>query len=933
MKPINGKGAAASYGLYNADELEAVRNRIRMNPALQQEYLRQKELSERYAAQAMTAPLEEQANFRTYPFVFKVPEGVRHVLVSIHFAGKGIARISDMRLTHSQRGLPVELDNANFAQDLAHWEAEVAEGSELRPLPLSLGAAALQPSGVTTASGVDTVASGVDTTASGVDTMAGGVDTTAKAQCVYVANAFADVDTVLHYDTPIPVRAGEHYSVQITLSLEAPLTVGVYTEVRFRGNEGPLEREASLCSPPFNRATPSPWAYFLEAAGADANRFMVEGDLASAERCKQKLLYMLCDMIQGMEIFKATGWHDDDIYGAVHIGRGLAVLSVIYRQIAPSGVFGPDPDEEAMLLAFFRYIANLMMDTGYYRYDLAEFPDEKGGMRSNWNADRATGLGVYALLFPQEPKAEEYLEHALSVVDWQLDHVVDDCGAWPENIRYHGAVLHRYFLFFVLLKRLKGADYFQHEKVKGMYRFLIGTAVPADRMQAGPDGPAVMLTPAVGDANVQEHWFRLLGYAAPSFVENDPKLAKDMMWAWRRGGAPVRDTGAFPYPLAALLFPKPDLPEEAPELGSIHYPGMGYVIFRNPQGPNRYEHYAIYEASPLTYHAHHDEGHFSIWSNQVPLTLDSGTGGYYNGDRHWYVSSAAHNVVQFAGPAGEWQEVPLRSHCEQVVFSAELDYVRSRIPDPNIREYHRHFVFIKAGLEVYLVWDHIDGEAGQVWNLHTLSTEADIGEQHIEAHGLGGMHLSAVIAEPKRPVIVMDQGAVAGNYPLSVQQHFKVYGRANNDYLVLLHPHEEGELSVHIEAIQLDNPARTEVAPLEDQLSAQTAQLDDPLSAQAAHWDNRPSNQTEAPHSDPRPPQVRCYKIVKPDGAWCIVVVNGSKRTQTLNLAALGSLRLLGGQNQANGENGENGGNGGELNGQSLQIEANRLCVLLPQSD
>lgn len=917
MKPINGGEAAASYGLYDADELEAVRNRIRANPPLQQEYMRQKELSERYAAQAMTAPLEEQANFRTYPFVFKVPKGVRHALISIHVAGKGIARISGMRLTHSQRGLPMELENANFAQDLAYWEAEVAEGSELQLLPLPLGAAALQPSGVTTASGVDAMASGVDTAA--------------KAQCVCITNAVSDADTVLHYSAPIPARAGEHYSVQITLSLEAPLTVGVYTEVRFRGNEGPLVRETSLCSPPFNRATPSPWAYFLEAAGTDANRFMVEGDFASAERCKQKLLYMLCDMIKGMEIFKATGWHDDDIYGAVHIGRGLAVLAVVYRQIAPSGVF--DRDEEAMLLAFFRYIANLMMDTGYYRYDLVEFPDEKGGMRSNWNADRAAGLGVYALLFPQEPKAEEYLEHALSVVDWQLDHVVDDCGAWPENIRYHGAVLHRYFLFFVLLKRLKGADYFQHEKVKGMYRFLIGTAVPADRMQAGPDGPAVMLTPAVGDANVQEHWFRLLGYAAPSFVENDPKLAKEMMWAWRRGGAPVRDTGAFPYPLAALLFPRLDLPEEAPELGSIHYPGMGYVIFRNPQGPNRYEHYAIYEASPLTYHAHHDEGHFSIWSNRVPLTLDSGTGGYYNGDRHWYVSSAAHNVVQFAGPAGEWQEVPLRSQCEQVLFSAEMDYVRSKIPDPNIREYHRHFAFIKAGLEVYLVWDRIAGESGRVWNLHTLSTDADIGEQHIAARGLGGMRLSAVIAEPKRPVIVTDQGAVAGNYPLPVQQHFKVYGRASDDYLVLLHPHEEGELSARIEAIPLDNSARTEFAPLEDQLSAQTAHMDDQLLAQAAHLDSRPSNQTEATlHSDPRPPQVRCYKIAKPDGVWCIVVVNGSKRTQTLNLAALGSLRLLGGQNQANSENGGNGGNGGELIGQSLHIEANRLCVLLPQS-
>lgn len=50
--------------------------------------------------------------------------------------------------------------------------------------------------------------------------------------------------------------------------------------------------------------------------------------------------------------------------------------------------------ETAALLADFRYIAAMMMDTAYYRFDLTTFPDEKGGKRSNWNADRATGLGV-----------------------------------------------------------------------------------------------------------------------------------------------------------------------------------------------------------------------------------------------------------------------------------------------------------------------------------------------------------------------------------------------------------------------------------------------------------------------------------------------------------------------------------------------------------
>ncbi|WP_334077161.1 heparinase II/III domain-containing protein [Paenibacillus sanfengchensis] len=856
MKLRSGEDPGFYGGLISAEELEAMRERVGRHPALRQEYARQKELSEQFAVEAMKAPLAEQANERTQPFVFRVPEGAGYLKISIHIAGQGSARIREMRMTHSQRGLPVQLSNANFAQDLAHWRVEVKEGSRLELQPVPTNAAAMQPSGVTPANGTDPVHLG-------------------NAQMVRIVNTLEEADTVLHYETPIPVREEDHYSVQVTLGLEAPLTVGVYTKVGFCDVEGNPLRAASLCSPPFNRATPTPWAYFLEAAGAEANRFMLEGDAASAERCKQKLLYMLYDIIPGMGIFKETGWHADDIYGAVHIGRGLAVLSVIYRQIAPSGVI--DEEETAMLLAYFRYIAKLMMDTGYYRFDLEEFPDEKGGKRSNWNADRATGLGVYALLFPEERNAEAYLKHALSVVDWQLEQVVDDTGAWPENIRYHGAVLHRYFLFFALLKRFKGLDYFRHGKVEAMYRFLIGTAVSPDRIQAGPDGGPVMLTPAVGDANVQEHWFRLLVYAAPFYRETDPKLAGEMMWIWRRGGSPVRDSGAFPYPLAPLWFAEPDLPEEAPELHSIHYPGMGYVIFRNPQSPNRFEHYAIYEASPLTYHAHYDEGHFSIWCDQVPLALDSGTGGYYNGDRHWYVSSAAHNVMQFAESSGAWREVPLRSQWEKVHFSAELDVVVSRIPDPTVKAYRRHFAFIKAGLEVYLIWDHIQGDAERVWNLHTLSTDAEIGEQHIEARCLGEMRLSTLIAEPRQPLIEADLGALAGNYPLSVQQHFRVQGHATEDFLILLHPHRDGEPPVHLENVPLE-------------------------------------------HSSP---EVRCYKIVHAAGAWCAVVVNGSPGVITINTGdALGPMRMPGGRDRTIG---------GKLDGTFLEMEAGSFCILLPQ--
>jgi hypothetical protein len=819
----NGAARARPFGGYNQEQLQGIRARIEQYPAISQEYARQQQLSAQFAAREEAAPLNRLGVFRVEPFVFKVPAQAACLQLSVQVRGQGVARIGGVRLTHSQLGLPVALDNGSFLQALKGWTEEPGTGSTIRLEQPAGGGSGLQPSGVTPA----------------------GAAPEEEVLCVRITNEAEEGITVLRCEERLSVTAGDYYGIQTELSLENPLgNGGVCTGVTFLDEDGqPLGPEQS--GPPFNRPTLTNWTYLLEAAGADANLYMISGEDHYASLAGRKLQYMLADMRQGMDIFRRDGWHDDDTYGAVHIGRGLAAVSVIYDQIAGSGVLAPGEDKA--LLSDLRYIAAMMMDTAYYRFDLETFPDEKGGKRSNWNADRVTGLGVYALLFPLEPESAAYLKHACSVIDWQLAEVVDGEGAWPENVRYHGAVLHRYFLFFVLLKRLQGIDYFKHAKVKAMYRFLMGIVTAEDIIQGRSFTAPVLLTPAVGDANVQEQWFRLLGYAAPFYTEEDPLLAAEMGWTWKHGGAPVQDTGAFPLPLAALLYPQPDLPEQQPALRSVHYPGIGYVIFRS--GEQNLRHYAIYEASPLTYHAHHDEGHFSIWADGVPLTLDAGTGGYYNGDRHWYVSGAAHNVVQFADEAGGYADGPLQSVCREVSFSEELDYVRSLIPDIHAGEYERTFLYIKAGFDAYLVWDRIEGGADSVWNLHTLSTEAEITGQAIDAAGLDGMRLLASIAEPAAPVITAGEGAVGGAYPLAAQQHFRVHGKAGEDYVVLLHP-------------------RTAAAPL---LRLEPLQGEDDYEG-----------------------GVRVYKISRADGAWCVAAINRSGQTRRVRVPGGAALRVLG---------------------------------------
>lgn len=873
MRDYNRSGPARPFGCYGPEEIPFIRSRVAGDPLLKEEYDRQKALSIQFAAREQAAPLPRLGSYRTEPWVFLTPSEAASMTFSIRIEGDGEVRIAHAALTRSQRGLPVPLQNGAFAEGLEGWSVERAGGRAELVLYEGDGPPP-PPSGATP-----------PPDAGGTAGNPGGAPPAGRV--LRIRGGGPAGDARVDYMRRVPVYGGEHYSLQTALRLDAPLAGGVGFEAVFYSADG-RQIGTAASSPLFNRPTPTGWAYLLEAAAADANLYLIEDDAEAAARAKRKLVYMLADMRQGMDIFRATGWHDDDIYGAVHIGRGLAVTSVLYDQIADSGCM--TGEEQAEILGHFRYIAAMMMDTAYYRFDLETFPDEKGGMRSNWNADRATGLGVYALLFPDEEQSEAYLAHARSVIDWQLEEVVDASGAWPENIRYHGAVLHRYFLFFALLKRLQGTDYFQRGTIKGMYRFLIGTATAADAYAGGGDGPRLM-SPPVGDANVNEQWFRLLGYAAPYYTEHDPELAAEMMWCWRKGGRTVRDTGAFPYPLAALLYPAPGLPERMPDLKSAYYPEVGYVIFRSGFGRPGEEDYALFEASPLTYHAHQDEGHFSIWSRSVPLTLDSGTGGYYNGDRHWYESGSAHNVVQFLDESGQPAAGPLNSVCEEVRFTEELDYVRSRIPDPAGGEYFRHFAYVKAGYGAYIVWDHISSLSPSVWNLHTLSTDATLFEGGVIADCLGGMKLTACFAEPSGAGITADTGAVGGAYPLPVQQHFRVRGQPGNDYLAVLYPQRKEASPVRVER----------------------------LAAYAL-------------------PQVRVYAVQPPDLPPFLIAVNGSRQPQTVLLGAYGKLRLL--EEGSSGsspdkENEENRESGTSLllysgGSQMLLIQPGQLCVLVP---
>ncbi|OKP76641.1 hypothetical protein A3844_30705 [Paenibacillus helianthi] len=129
---------------------------------------------------------------------------------SAHGGGAG-ARIGGLRLTHSQLGLPIALANGGLQYALSGWCQEPGSGSNVYLEQMPGGRSGLQPSGVTPAGSVPDE----------------------DVQCIRISNTAESEMTVLRYEELIPVREGDHYSMQTALSLEAPLSGGIRAECPF----------------------------------------------------------------------------------------------------------------------------------------------------------------------------------------------------------------------------------------------------------------------------------------------------------------------------------------------------------------------------------------------------------------------------------------------------------------------------------------------------------------------------------------------------------------------------------------------------------------------------------------------------------------------------------------------------------------------------
>jgi hypothetical protein len=198
---------------------------------------------------------------------------------------------------------------------------------------------------------------------------------------------------------------------------------------------------------------------FSNPSESAAFEYAITGNTEYARRAMFMLIYQLEDIEWGMKYIRATyttqvgrtGQYNNkmhDSYEAVHVGRALGLLSLVYDMIAGSGVTSEVMDftddygthyrvsaEEWIRKNFKSISRRLLTDNNYYNIDGSQM-----NRRSNYNADRSTGLAMFSLVFPDLANESDMVRNGLKTFDYanaELEFImsssVHNDGMWGGN--------------------------------------------------------------------------------------------------------------------------------------------------------------------------------------------------------------------------------------------------------------------------------------------------------------------------------------------------------------------------------------------------------------------------------------------------------------------------------------------------------------------
>lgn len=218
-------------------------------------------------------------------------------------------------------------------------------------------------------------------------------------------------------------------------------------------------------------------------------------------------------------------------------------------------------------------------------------------------------IGSSAALIPEHPKASEWMMNsARSTLDMLRDYTAPG-GAWRECPHYQmDASMIGVLQAAALFRNAGFLDLCQNPFLKATMLYHAQLLTPVDPRFG------IRTMPAIGNGCYEAT--SLYGRMAAGVAKSDPQYAKWLQWAWKATGTP------YMYPNDELILNE-DLPAEAPDLSSRHFPGFGAVMRAHVGDPN--ETYLLFRMGYQHEHYEDDQGEIVLYSRGAPLLMDFGS--------------------------------------------------------------------------------------------------------------------------------------------------------------------------------------------------------------------------------------------------------------------------------------------------------------------
>jgi hypothetical protein len=423
----------------------------------------------------------------------------------------------------------------------------------------------------------------------------------------------------------------------------------------------------------------------------------------------------------------------------------------------------------------------------------------------NFTTEYWTSFAMVGLIWPEHPRAAEWVGRGVEMFERNLAAGFDDDGGYCESLQYHAHVMNMLAQAGLALVAAGRKDFFEHPRFKRNFGFPLHLLAPrAHLTEAGRElccAPTMLAPPRSDRATLLANWGNTgadcsgwpvpatVAVAAGIYAERDPTYASELWSAWSSSPREfcTHDSG---FNLLAVGRP---LGTAAIERGSRRVGNLGAVMRSG-------EVFAWVKCGPATHHNCRDEGGLVLYAFGAPLVGDFGYHATHEGQREAAWQTWKHACVTFserdssaylgaerALPPERWESHPaydLLVAClplEAIVPEGKHYLEVTRVPRI---EHRRAVVFLKRP-NCFVVFDHIPNSARpSTWWLHALADSVEIGPQRARFRGRYGVDLDVRVLLPSPAVIR------GGEH--SVQRHIRIDQPGPGDYLTVMTPFERG---------------------------------------------------------------------------------------------------------------------------------------------